>query len=143
MSAHRPPLWVVLHHSVSRPETTVDEIRRWHRARGFRDIGYHYVVRLSDHGWVWERGRPEEEVGAHCKGWNESTLGICVCGDYTRGPLPDAAFEVLCTLLRDILRRYQMTARQVTGHGRMPGQATACPGFDVDAIRAELTYRGS
>lgn len=138
MSAKRPPLFVVLHHSVSPEDTTVEEIRRWHVARGFRDIGYHYVVRRSADGWRVEPGRPEDDVGAHCKGWNESTIGVCVCGDYTRGPLSDGAMVALVGLLRPLLHRYGMTERQVMGHRHMLGQATLCPGFDVDTVRAAL-----
>lgn len=136
--ARRPPLFIVLHHSVSPETTTVEEIRRWHLSRGFRDIGYQYVVRKSSAGWQVEPGRPEDAVGAHCKGWNDSTVGVCVCGDYTQGPLSDGAMAALLGLLRPMLQRYGMTERQVMGHGQMTGQATLCPGFDVDSVRAAL-----
>ncbi|MDE6296543.1 MAG: N-acetylmuramoyl-L-alanine amidase, partial [Muribaculaceae bacterium] len=62
---------IILHCSAT-PEgrmVTVNDIRAWHKARGFRTIGYHYVVYLdgSVHG-----GRAVEEVGAHCLGENKN-----------------------------------------------------------------------
>ncbi len=53
------------------------DIDRWHRQQGFKSIGYHFVVRLN--GEV-ERGRPIAEVGAHCKGHNATSIGVCYIG---------------------------------------------------------------
>lgn len=54
------------------------EIKRWHiDERGFSDIGYHYVIRLD--GTV-EEGRDVKRVGAHCKGQNRGSIGICYVG---------------------------------------------------------------
>jgi N-acetylmuramoyl-L-alanine amidase len=49
-------------------------IRDWHKQRGFKDIGYHYVIRRD--GKI-ERGRPEQQVGAHVQGFNAHSIGIC------------------------------------------------------------------
>ena len=55
----------------------VDDIRKWHLKRGWSDIGYHYVIRRD--GTV-EVGRPVEKAGAHCRGHNEASIGICLVG---------------------------------------------------------------
>ena len=55
----------------------VADIRRWHKAQGWTDVGYHYVVRLD--GTVQE-GRALSEPGAHCKGHNAHSIGICYVG---------------------------------------------------------------
>ena len=63
----------IIVHCTATPEgrwVTNEEITRWHRARGFRTIGYHYVVYLD--GTV-HAGRPENEIGAHCQGRKVST----------------------------------------------------------------------
>ena len=44
---------------------TVADITRWHKARKFVTIGYHYVIYRN--GEV-HNGRPERQVGAHCSG---------------------------------------------------------------------------
>ena len=53
------------------------DIKRWHLERGFSDIGYHYVVDLD--GTI-EEGRSLELIGAHTKGQNRDSIGICYVG---------------------------------------------------------------
>ena len=59
---------------------TVNDIDRWHRARGFKKIGYHYVVYRD--GTV-HPGRAENEVGAHVSGYNNNSIGVCYIGGLT------------------------------------------------------------
>ncbi|WP_240451745.1 N-acetylmuramoyl-L-alanine amidase [Helicobacter sp. L8] len=77
------------------------DIDRWHKERGFQKIGYHYVIGIN--GEV-ERGRMLEEVGAHAKGHNSDSVGICYIGGLdangkskdTRSPEQiDALFNLL------------------------------------------------
>ena len=66
---------IIIHCSATREgqPVTVDDIRRFHvMQRGWRDIGYHYVVTLD--GMV-HAGRPESQVGAHCLGHNAHSIG--------------------------------------------------------------------
>lgn len=56
---------------------TVSDITRWHKARGFKTIGYHYIVYRD--GSVHE-GRKESGVGAHCYGHNRNSIGVCYIG---------------------------------------------------------------
>ena len=55
----------------------VDIIRAWHLARGFRDVGYHFIIRRD--GEI-ELGRPMNEIGAHCAGYNKESIGTCLIG---------------------------------------------------------------
>tara|TARA_R110000868_G_scaffold189695_2_gene433111 strand:- start:159778 stop:160152 length:375 start_codon:yes stop_codon:yes gene_type:complete len=55
----------------------VEEVRAWHLARGFRDVGYHFIIKRSG---VVEVGRMMDEVGAHCKGYNAESIGTCLIG---------------------------------------------------------------
>ena len=59
---------------------TVEDITRWHKARGFKTIGYHYVIYRD--GTV-HAGRPENEIGAHCQGHNAKSIGVCYVGGLT------------------------------------------------------------
>lgn len=70
---------IIIHCSGVRPEqsSSAARIRGWHRSLGWSDIGYHYVV-LRD-GTI-ERGRPEAVPGAHCRGHNSHSIGICYEG---------------------------------------------------------------
>lgn len=59
---------------------TVDIIRTWHLARGFSDIGYHYVIYRD--GTI-HNGRDVDVIGAHCSGHNAHSIGICYIGGMT------------------------------------------------------------
>ena len=99
------------------------EIERWHVDRGFLAIGYHFVV--SPSGRVF-RGRPVDRLGAHCKGHNVGTLGICLMGDFERERPTRAALDAL-RLVRERLVPGG-AALPLRGHRDHKGQATACPG---------------
>lgn len=114
-------------------EVSVKEIDRWHRARGFAKIGYHYVIHLD--GSI-STGRSEREVGAHVSGHNATTIGVCYVGgvdadnvnkaEDTRTPAQKEAME---RLVRELLSRYPNA--EVLGHRDFPGVAKACPSFDA------------
>ena len=71
---------IIVHHSASPLSTTVDDIRDWHvNGNGWSDIGYHYII-LGD-GTIAE-GRPINKIGAHTKGKNRYSIGICVVGNF-------------------------------------------------------------
>ena len=75
----RPINLIVIHCSATKEgaDYSTDWIRSEHIRRGFRDVGYHYVIRLD--GTI-EMGRPIEEAGAHVKGYNDHSIGVCYIG---------------------------------------------------------------
>jgi N-acetylmuramoyl-L-alanine amidase len=126
----RPINLIVIHHSATPRgrDVTVEEIRRWHtKDRGFSDIGYHDVIEIS--GAIKE-GRDRNQPGAHAKGHNQHSLGICVVGDGRDG-FEDAQWGSLRALLRHYRRMYP--GIDIEGHRDLSGQNTICPGFDVKA----------
>ena len=68
---------IIIHCSASKPSTTRDDIRKWHKQRGWSDIGYHYVIESDG---AIKTGRSINKAGAHCKGFNEYSIGICLVG---------------------------------------------------------------
>ncbi len=109
---------------------TAADIRRWHIAAGFDDIAYHYIIRLD--GTI-ERGRKDSTVGAHTKGHNTSSIGVCYIGGLapngqtpknTRTPAQKSALD---TLLKKLLLRYPLA----TVHGHNEFAHKACPSFNV------------
>jgi len=70
---------IVVHCSATKEKRwyDADDIRSWHLNRGFRDIGYHMIVRLDG---SLEAGRKITEMGAHAKGYNTNSIGICYIG---------------------------------------------------------------
>lgn len=70
---------LVVHCSATRASADIGvaDIRLWHKRQGWRDVGYHYVIRRN--GTV-EKGRPDNEPGAHASGFNGDSIGICMVG---------------------------------------------------------------
>jgi len=93
---------VILHCSASDYKyQDVDWIRQIHMTeRGWSDIGYHFFIPYSG---VIQRGRPMENIGAHVRGKNKYSLGICLAGNRTFKPVQ---FESLQTLLLLLKRLY-------------------------------------
>ena len=56
---------------------TVDDIRRWHKQRGYSDVGYHYIVYRNG---ILAQGRDVNIIGAHAAGHNAHSVGICYIG---------------------------------------------------------------
>lgn len=112
---------------------TVEDIRRWHLARGFRDIGYHYVVYRD--GSV-HYGRKVTYAGAHCKGHNAHSIGVCWVGGHgedAKQPIyednrTEAQKESLKKLLGDLVKMYHCKI-----HGHRDYAPKACPCYDVHA----------
>lgn len=123
--------WIIVHCTATkegRPYSLAD-IRAWHRARGWRDIGYHYVIDLE--GRVL-RGRAEAEVGAHCKGMNAHSIGICYVGGLDKQGRPKdtrtpAQKQALKSLLHELCQKYPHA--KVAGHRQFAPKA--CPCFEV------------
>ena len=111
-------------------EVTVEEIDKWHKIRGFRKIGYHYVIYLD--GSI-HKGRDEKEIGAHCIGYNANSIGICYVGGVLKdGKTPkdtrtDVQKQSLIKLLRELKAKYP----DATIHGHREFAAKACPCFDA------------
>ena len=93
---------VVLHHAEAKA-ASIEDINRWHLARDFNGIGYHYYIRKD--GSIY-RGRPEWALGAHAQGANDYSIGICCEGSYMTETMPAAQLASLKALIRDIMARY-------------------------------------
>lgn len=122
----------VIIHCAATPEgrkTTLEEVTLWHRKRGFKTIGYHYLIHLN--GEI-SRGRPENEIGAHCKGQNSNSIGICYIGgcDKDFKPKDTRTYEqkhALKIIIEQLIDKYP----GVTIHGHNEFASKACPSFDV------------
>lgn len=116
------------------------DVDAWHKERGFkrnpawlkrnnaspyRHIGYQYVIGID--GTV-EKGREEQETGAHVAGHNTGNIGICMIGTdkFTR-----AQWDSLRSLVDGIMTRHPIT--RIMGHRDWPGVKKVCPGFEVAA----------
>jgi len=123
----------IIIHCAATPEGkdfTVQDIERWHIARGFQTIGYHYVIYRD--GSI-HKGRPVEQIGAHCTNHNARSIGICYIGGCAadgktaKDTRTGAQRESLIRLVSELRTTYP----KATVHGHNEYANKACPSFDV------------
>ena len=109
---------------------TVDDIRLWHKQRGFNDVGYHYVIYRNGH---LVNGRDVDTIGAHCTNHNVHSIGICYIGGVAKdGKTPKdtrtlTQKAVLLSLLTDLKKIYPNA--KIYGHRDFANKE--CPSFDA------------
>lgn len=140
---------IIVHCTATRPDwwdkktinEQVKEVDRWHRDRGFNQVGYHYLIGRS--GEVVQ-GRPVEMVGAHARGHNKDSIGIALFGGFG-SDADDLATEhftplqlaAAYDLIRKLQGQYNIKNERVIGHNRISSKS--CPGFRVQKWLAGMS----
>ena len=131
---------IILHCSATREGKafTVSDIDRWHRERGWKGCGYHYVICLD--GTV-EEGRSLDEAGAHCTGRNSESIGICYIGGCdilakSKDTRTEAQKASMVELVRKLMEKYCIGIEDVRCHNEFSNKA--CPSFSIEKFRKEL-----
>lgn len=103
-------------------------VKEWHKERGFRTIGYHYLIRLD--GTI-ERGRAISQPGAHCKGHNAHSIGVCYVGglDADGQPADTRTAAQKASLLKLLVTLTRMYRCHIHGHCDYSNKD--CPCFDA------------
>lgn len=148
---------IVVHCTATREglDMTVDQIRKAHKAQGWSDIGYHYVVDLKGNVHL---GRDVDIAGAHASGYNAHSIGVVYVGGLENAPnknyanlepkdtRTDSQKATLLSLLMDLRRLYPDA--KILGHRDLSPDKNGngsiepsewikqCPCFD-----AKLAYR--
>lgn len=138
--------FIVVHCSATRadPNIDVETIRKWHKDKGWSDVGYAFVIKTN--GDI-QLGRGIDEIGAHVQGYNSRSIGICLVGGLDANGKPSITFShnqllSLRLLIDGLLVRYPNA--DVLGHrdfspdkdgdGKIERHEwfKACPCFDVN-----------
>ena len=124
---------IIVHCSATREgeNYTVDTIRSWHvDGRGWSDIGYHFYIDL--YGEI-HKGRDIAKIGAHCKGQNRNSIGICYCGGVEAdGKTPkDTRLDCQKDSLTAVLRTLKAMYPEATIHSHSDYANKACPSFNA------------
>ena len=114
---------------------SVDQLRKDHKKRGFRDVGYHFYVRKDG---TLTQHRMLMEVGAHARPYNRCSIGICYEGGLDEQGKPcntltaaqDARISDLLTVLHHLFPK-----AEIVGHRDLPGTTPKdCPCFDAHSL---------
>ena len=120
LSTRKSTKRAILHHAEA-SKCTAEDIHRWHLQNGWSGAGYHFLVRKD--GSIY-RLRPEWAVGAHAKGSNSDSIGICFEGSYMTETMPQAQINAGRELLSYLKGKYGFD--KVQAHRDVC--STDCPG---------------
>ena len=123
----------IIIHCAATPEgrdVKTETIKSWHvKGNGWSDIGYHYVIELD--GSV-KPGRPLHRSGAHTKGENAGSIGVCYVGGIDKDKKPkDTRTDAQRKAMDELIVALTMDYPGATVHGHNEFAAKACPSFDV------------
>jgi N-acetylmuramoyl-L-alanine amidase len=123
---------IIIHCSATREEqqVSVDTIRDWHLAKGWNNIGYHFYIDLNG---IINKGRDIDKIGAHCKGHNRNSIGICYCGGVeTDGKTPkDTRTQEQKDSLLHVLKTLKAMYPEAVIYSHNEFANKACPSFDA------------
>lgn len=124
---------IIIHCSATPEGRDIDAatIKDWHvNGNKWSDIGYHYVIKLN--GEI-ESGRPLDVTGAHVKGHNKDSIGICYVGGADEDMNPkDTMLDCQEEAMRELIFSLRMVwDKDLTLHGHNEYASKACPSFKV------------
>ena len=138
MSLRKTTNKVIIHCSAT-PElrdVKMETIRQWHLDKGWSDIGYHIVIELD--GSI-NCGRNINKIGAHCKGHNSTSIGVCYVGGCDKDMNPkDTRTKAQKESLEVVVKYLQKVYGKVSIHGHNEFSPKACPSFNVKEWLKEI-----
>lgn len=124
--------YIVVHSTATHEgqDYSVEQIRKTHKAKGWGDIGYHYVVYRDG---TLHLGRDVDLAGVHARNYNAHSIGIVYVGgcEKTSSKAKDTRTEAQKATLRETLEKLRVLypKAKIVGHKNL--NATACPSFDA------------
>jgi len=139
----RPINLIVIHHSLTPDGVTLSmqAIRRYHtEERGWKNIGYHYVVEKVGHSHEVLVGRRLVMNGAHAPPRNHDSIGICLVGNFDEAPPPDQQLVRTAHLIKDLTTVFSLGVESVVGHCDVTKGRT-CPGekFSLERLKSMVS----
>lgn len=126
--------YIIIHHSASDEGNSLF-FRKVHRAKGWNEIGYDFIIDNGSMGkgdgqievgprWI------KQQNGAHCAagGMNYKAIGICLVGNFSKERVSQKQLDSLDYLVNLLRKYYNIPLSHIMGHGQVPGAKTECPG---------------
>ena len=125
--------YIVIHCSATMPsmDVPIERVKKWHLDRGWSDIGYHYYITRD--GKI-HKGRNLSTIGAHVRGYNKTSIGICYEGgiDESGEPEDNRTIAQKKSLLKVVeILKFVFSGAIAQGHRDFPNVKKACPSFDA------------
>lgn len=132
---------IILHHSLTKDSKTVSwqAIRRYHKDQlGWSDIGYHFGIEKINNTYEILIGRTIDVIGAHAKGYNKHSIGICFVGNFDYKPPSLDQLSAGLKLVKSLCKQFKIDVDKVYGHCKV--STKTCPGshFDISGFRSDL-----
>lgn len=123
----------IIYHHAARSEWTTEGVNEFHKSKGWNGIGYNFYIRKD--GTIYS-GRPENAEGAHTRGENNNSIGICLEGNFEEEELTKEQIDSLVNLSLYISLKYDVY--KIIGHKDV--YETLCPGrnFPIGKIRDKV-----
>ena len=127
--------FIIIHHSAT-SVGSAEIFDAAHRARGMiNGLAYDFVIDNGSEGMPdgfietgsrWVKQMP----GGHCRqaNINEHGIGICLVGDFTKGPPTEKQMASLALLIRGLQEQFHIADENIMGHGEVVGEFSKCPG---------------
>jgi N-acetyl-anhydromuramyl-L-alanine amidase AmpD len=113
-------------------DVDAEQIRGWHKAKGWSDIGYHWLIRRDG---TLEKGRDESVKGAHASGYNSTSIGVALAGGVNKkmeaeSNFSQAQYETMFALKADFDARYKGAVH--CGHNNISSKE--CPSLNIKCL---------
>lgn len=134
----KPKVCVVLHHTAGNPNGTISDICKVHFGEHrWSGIGYHYFIAAN--GDIFQL-RSENEVVPHAIGFNDNAVAVCFAGNFELTEPTEEQWESALLLVRDVLKRHNLTTDNIYKHNELKGNHTKCCGvlFDIEKFKKDL-----
>lgn len=158
------PKQIILHHSLTKDNQTVSwgAIRKFHKSYAYKgkiiskeeadyciasgqhvkkpwgDIGYHFGIELVNDSYEILMGRMPNVQGAHCRGHNKDSIGVCFIGNYDIDTPSKGMIDKGVSLITYLCKVYNISSSQVYGHCEYSSKT--CPGarFDLNSFKSKI-----
>lgn len=123
---------LIIHHTAISEDVSAARIDEEHKKIGWACIGYHYLIHKN--GSI-EKCRKNNMIGAHCQGYNSTSIGIALGGNFEKEKPTEEQLEALKGLIAALCVAYP-NIKAVQGHCHY--LATACPGCELNKLCEQL-----
>jgi len=140
----RKPRFIIMHDSLTEDGQTVSwgAIRKFHMtdpAHMWADCGYHWGIELIGDRYEILSGRMIGQAGAHCPGYNQDGIGICLIGNFDETLVPEAQWELAVKFVAHLAMSFNIPKVNIMGHREaMPDRTCPHKNFDCVLFREDV-----